>query len=187
MPLFSGLTSAKASSGRSRGRCRRGPLEEREGPGYRRARTFARPGPRSPRHGVLLLSGLGLWTSRLTLYCDDKRRVTNFSATRGWMPTVESGSLLMVPILIAIAIPWMISAAFSPTVWAPKTSSLLPSTTSLTEAISGCPVRLWNGGWKPSRKVMAALPRRARASGVENTAEATVDYFESRKVPVILL
>src|SRR5690606_5408083 len=67
------------------------------------------------------------------------RRVTNSSAAVGCMPTVASKSAFFAPALMAMAMPWMISPASGPTIWAPTTRSVRASTTSFIRMRSSLP------------------------------------------------
>src|SRR5688572_30829120 len=64
------------------------------------------------------------------------RRVTNSSATVGWMPMVASNCALVAPSLTAMATPWITSPASGPIMCAPTTRWLERSTTSFMKVRS---------------------------------------------------
>src|SRR6267142_1565558 len=68
--------------------------------------------------------------------CAFSRRVTNSSATVGWMPRVASKSALVAPSFTAIATPWMTSPASGPIMCAPTTRCEARSTISFMKVRS---------------------------------------------------
>ena len=77
--------------------------------------------------------------------------VTNSSAAVGWMPMVASNWALVAPIFTAMPMPWMISPASGPTMWAPSTRSDFGSTISFIMVFSARPVMVCFIGVKVER------------------------------------
>ncbi|MOA54652.1 hypothetical protein D3C78_1783110 [compost metagenome] len=82
---------------------------------------------------------------------------------------VSSKSRLVAPAFKAIARPWTISPASGPTMWQPRTLSVLASTTSFISVRSWHSVRVSFIGRKRLSKICTSWPASRASSSVKPT------------------
>mmetsp|Transcript_16109 Transcript_16109/g.26198 ORF Transcript_16109/g.26198 Transcript_16109/m.26198 type:complete len:216 (+) Transcript_16109:56-703(+) len=104
-------------------------------------------------------------------------RVAKDSASVGWMPTISSKSAFLAPSLRVSPKPWVISPAFGPTKWKPRTrSSSVLRQTSLLRHTAG---RSTSSSASGPASVYRMVVRWAACSSSELNSNRYVSMFSS--------